>query len=158
MALTVRRAPLLLAALVVALALVGTGWWVLASGGPDQSEMGSDPLQVTGVRSELVDREQPTGDGRIAWWTSWKVCWDPVPGAESYEVTILGIEGPGIPQTVPGPCHELTVANGTTGRSGEYPGRDQQLALVSASMSVSVAARFPDGTIGPPSADVTIEG
>ncbi len=115
----------------------------------------SESLDISGLRAELVDEEKPSG-GEIAWWTTWRLCWNPVPGASDYLVSTVSFEGPGRPRPVSGTCHELGVANGSTRESGTYPGRSEQLIQAEVSMSVSVAARLADNTVGPASPDISV--
>lgn len=168
-----------LPALALGLGLAGLGL-VLSSGPPDPADgrTGAAPsaasasgatggagstaaapapasAEVRGLRAELVDGEKASG-GEIAWWTTWRLCWDPVPGATAYLVTTVSFEGAGEPVAVTETCHELGVASGTTRGSGSYPGRGAQLIQMEISMSVSVAARMADGSVGPASPDIPV--
>jgi len=113
-------------------------------------------LEIRGLHAELMNEEKPTGGTQIARWTIWRLCWDPAPGARDYLVTTVSVEGAGRPQPVSATCHELAVANGTTRQSGTYAGRSAQLTYMEISTSVSVAARLPDGSVGPASPDIPL--
>ena len=114
-------------------------------------------LEIRGFRSELRDRETVVPGGRVSWSTRWRLCWAPVRGARGYVVTAVTSEGRGTrPRAVAEPCYALTVASGLASRRGERPGRDEQLALMRATLAVSVAARLPDGELGPPSVDIPV--
>ncbi len=143
--------------LIVSLRLLGSPSQ-LSGSGPSASASAEQvtALEIRGLRAELIDGERPSGSGELAWWTTWRLCWSPVPGAQDYLVTTVSFEGPGIPQPVSGTCHELSVASGTTRESGNYAGRDAQLVQMEVSMSVGVAARMTDGTIGPESPDISV--
>lgn len=111
---------------------------------------------ITGFRATLTDEETPIEAG-VAWTTRWQLCWDAVPGADAYLLTIVTSEGVSpVPRTVSDTCYRLTVASGTAPRSGERPGRDGQVGLMEVHLSVSVAARFPDGRSGPNGPDFPV--
>lgn len=121
---------------------------------PSAAAVGS--LEIRGLRAELIDGEKPAANGELTWWTTWRLCWDAVPGASDYLVSTVSFEGAGIPRVVTGTCYDLGVANGTTRESGSYAGRTAQLIQLEISMSVSVEARLPDGTVGPASPDIPV--
>lgn len=112
--------------------------------------------EITGLRAELIDQETAVEGVRVSWSTRWRLCWTPVPGAVGYLVTTATPEGIGPPREIAEPCYELTVANGITTRHSDRPGRSHQLSLMQTTLSISVAARLGDGTIGPSSPDVPV--
>ena len=71
-------------------------------------------------------------------------------------VTEVSFEGAGEPRELTEPCYELSVANGVSDRAGKHPGREQQLDLMESTLSVSITARLPDGTVGPVSPDIPV--
>lgn len=113
------------------------------------------PAEIRGLRAELID-EQKSTDAGFSWWTTWRLCWDLAPGAAEYLVTTVSFEGAGEPRTVTEPCYDIGVASGTSREAGSYPGRSEQLIQVEISMSVSVAARMEDGSVGPASPDIPV--
>ena len=111
---------------------------------------------ITGLRTEVIDQEMPLEGGRVSWSTRWRLCWAMVPGATGYLVTAVTPEGAGPPREIDQPCYDLTVANGVASQLGERPGRSQQLSLMQTMLSISVAARMSDGTVGPASPDIAV--
>ena len=113
------------------------------------------PAEIRGFHAELIDEEKPTDTG-FSWWTAWRLCWDSDPGVVEWLVTTVSFEGAGEPRAVTEPCYEIGVASGTSRESGSYPGRSEQLIQVEISMSISVAARMADGSVGPASPDIPV--
>ena len=111
---------------------------------------------ITGLKAELIDDETPLERGRVSWSTRWRLCWAPTPGAVAYVVTTATPEGVSPPGETRDNCFALSVANGYANRPGERPTRSQQLSLMQTMLSVSVAARMSDGTVGPASPDVAV--
>jgi len=115
------------------------------------------PGEIRGLRAELVDRERPRPGGGFAWTTAWRLCWAPVPGARGYFVTMVTSEGVSPrPRAIANRCFGLKVASGTAGRRGARPGRREQLDLIESMLSVSVAARLRDGSVGPAAPDLPV--
>ncbi len=104
----------------------------------------------------MIDQEMPLEGGRVSWSTRWRLCWEPTPGAVGYLVTTATPEGASPPGDTTDLCFALTVANGIATRRGERPGRSQQLSLMRTMLSISVAARMSDGTVGPPAPDIAV--
>jgi hypothetical protein len=104
---------------------------------------------TTRLSSEV--REETVGAARVAVRTTyWELAWPPVTGAADYVVFLHTSEGASQqPTAVPTPRFRLSVArmlaDETTGATATH------LALTAAHLAVSVAARFPDGTLGPAS-------
>lgn len=111
---------------------------------------------LTGLKAELIDQETPLEGGRVSWSTRWRLCWELTPGAVGYLVTTATPEGVSPPGDTTDLCFVLTVASGTADRRGERPTRSQQLSLMQTMLSVSVAARMSDGTVGPASPDIAV--
>lgn len=103
---------------------------------------------ITGLKAEVIDQEIALPDGRIAWSRRWYLCWDAVPGAAAYAVTAVTPEGSGEPGDTTDRCLAMTIASGIAERrdSSRLFDPTQQLML-----SLIVAARFADGTLGPAS-------
>lgn len=124
------------------------------SGGVSASP--ADPPAIDGLRAELLEEERALDDGRVSWSVRWRLCWGPVPSAAGYVVTVVSFEGTGAPRETADTCYQLSVASGVAERFGERPGLSEQLDLMVASLSVSVAVRSADGVVGPPSPDVAV--
>jgi len=149
-----RRALRAAAFTLSALALVVVAV-VLVRERSDAAETAPDQ-RVRGLRAQLVDEEQRTPEGRYAWTTRWRLCWQPVPEASAYLIGIVTSEGvdPRL-REVRRPCYELTVATGSAARRGARPGRAAQLSHVRSTLSVNVTAKVASGA-GPASLDVEV--
>ncbi|HEU5331048.1 MAG TPA: hypothetical protein VFU78_23335 [Thermomicrobiales bacterium] len=80
--------------------------------------------------------------------TYWELTWPPVAGATDYVVFFHTSEGASQePTAVPAPCVRLSVARTLAGDTASN--LVANLALTASHLAVSVAARFPDGTLGP---------
>jgi hypothetical protein len=111
---------------------------------------------VTGLRATLRDDERRV-QGRLVWTTRWELCWRPVRSARAYVVTTVTAEGVSPrPRVTTERCFALDVAKGVARRHGDRAGKAGQLSTISAMLSVSVAARFAGGTMGPPSPGVPV--
>lgn len=75
---------------VLALALIAPACGHAAPPGVEPQVTGPPPQHLV-VR--LEDERHPLADGRVAWRTWWELCWDPYPGARSYEVQVVTGEG-----------------------------------------------------------------
>ncbi len=114
------------------------------------------PPAIDGLRAELLEEEQALDDGRVSWSADWRLCWAPVPSAAGYVVTVVSFEGAGEPRETVDTCYQLSVASGVAERSGERPGLSEQLDLMAASLSVTVAVRSADGLVGASSPDIAV--
>lgn len=143
-------------ALLLAVAVLGQT--LPTPSGTDTGPASAGPVSpaIQDLRATLRDDERALPDGRVAWMTVWQLCWRPIPGAAGYAVTPVSYEGPGRPLDVREPCYSLAVANGIDERPGQRSGRTAQLGLMSSSLSVSVAVRYKDGTLGPASPDYAV--
>jgi len=143
-------------ALLLAVALLSPA--LPTQSGTDTGPASAGPVSpaIQDLRATLRDDERALPDGRVAWMTVWQLCWRPIPGAAGYAVTPVSYEGPGRPFEVREPCYALGVANGIDDRPGQRSGRSAQLGLMSSSLSVSVAVRYKDGTLGPASPDYAV--
>ena len=82
--------------------------------------------------------------------TYWELAWPPVTGAADYVVFLHTSEGASQqPTAVPTPRFRLSVARILADEPASTT--TTQLALTAAHLAVRVAARFPDGTLGPAS-------
>ncbi|MGN6672751.1 MAG: hypothetical protein ACTHMA_05585 [Thermomicrobiales bacterium] len=82
--------------------------------------------------------------------TYWELTWPPIAGATDYVVFFHTSEGASQePTAVPEPCVRLSVARTLAGDTASN--LVANLALTASHLAVSVAARFPDGTLGPAS-------
>jgi hypothetical protein len=82
--------------------------------------------------------------------TYWELAWPPVTGAADYVVFLHTSEGASQqPTAVPTPRFRLSVARILADEPTSTT--TTQLALTAAHLAVRVAARFPDGTLGPAS-------
>lgn len=95
----------------------------------------------------------PAGAGKLAWTSTWRLSWTPVPGASSYAVHYGTNEGAGSGQPKVQPETELSVeaAAGTSTVAQLDQQRRAALLLTSSQLLVSVSARSDAGE-GPRSA------
>jgi hypothetical protein len=153
---TERRLLLGGVALLAVLGL-GLGAWLLPVGGSERRPAAASSGEVRGLRAELIDREAAKPGGGFAWTTTWRLCWAPIPGARGYLLTMVTSEGVDPrPRATAKTCYSLTVASGTAARRGARRGRPGQLAVMESMLSVSVAARLRDGSVGPAAPDVAV--
>lgn len=139
------------------LAVLGLGLWLLPVGGSERTPAAESSAEVRGLRAELIDRAAAKPGGGFAWTTAWRLCWSAVPGAREYLVTLVTSEGVDPrSRATRKTCYSLTVASGTAPRRGARPGRPGQLALMESMLSVSVAARLGDGSVGPAAPDLPV--
>ena len=121
----------------------------LTAGGCGGRQAAPPATAPAGARAVIDTDVRPAGHGFVRWSSRWKLAWDEVPGAREYIVYLGTSEGTGETQRVGEPHWALDVANGENRRSALPKARDQQLALVAAQLTVAIAARYPDGRIGP---------
>lgn len=110
---------------------------------------------VAGLRVALEHAEQPApgaaGAGQTAWRSTWRLSWDPAPGASSYLVRYGTNEGPGTRHTVlDAPSLAIEAAAGTSPTDRLEKDRRAGLLFTSSQLLVSVAARSGEAT-GPAS-------
>ena len=111
---------------------------------------------AAGFRVELEHREQPApgpdGAGQLAWESSWRLSWQPVPGAASYAVLYGTNEGADSEPDAVARQPSLTVqaAAGTSPRAALA--RERHAGLLATSSQLLVSVRPEAGTAqGPPS-------
>ncbi len=153
------RRFLVAAIAVLAVAVAGVAWATLGSSAsgtkaeatPDARAAAQPPQ---GLVTRLVDTTTPDPSGKVRWTTRWELSWQPVPDAREYAVSAVGPEGEAssLMRTVREPRLSLTVAAGTTSEADRRRNRDGQLAYRATQLGVRIAAVYPDGTTGPPSA------
>jgi hypothetical protein len=122
----------------------------LAAGCAGGDDPPSPRLPPQGVRADVKTDTTTARDGLVRWRSTWVLSWAPAPGARDYLIYVRTAEGEGgahRPTTMP--QWRIEVANGVNRHRRVPKARDQQLALVAAQVAVSVAARYPDGRIGP---------
>ncbi len=136
-----------LAALLLAAAL--TGCAAAPSTAPGAPQRDRPP---GGFAAVLHDETGSRSGGLVTWTTSWELTWEEVAGAASYAVWYATPEGDGTrAHELDAPRLRLSVATGTTTPADRAVRRDQELTVTAAQLSVRVAARFPDGELGPAS-------
>lgn len=106
------------------------------------------PPAPGGLQRSLQDHTRRSGPGRMAWSTTWSLCWQPVAGAAHYEVRLLTAEGASrTPRRVADTCYRVEAAAGENPRADGMPRRALMLAMQSAQSSVGVRAVFADGRV-----------
>ena len=136
-------------ALAVALVVIlGTLLWSVAS----PEILPSTSREVTGIQARLSDDVRPfreQGLDRVRWQTFWSLEWLPVAGATDYVLTIKTSEGVSQqPRYTGETMYRLEVAKGDNPTNAGLLARDIQLSTIQSLLSVSIAPRFPDGSIG----------
>lgn len=108
--------------------------------------------EVTGIQARLTDDVRPfreQGLDRVRWQTFWAMEWQPVSGATDYVVTIKTTEGISQqPRFTSETMYRLEVAKGDNPADAGLLARNIQLSTIQSLLSISVAPRFPDGSIG----------
>lgn len=104
------------------------------------------PVEITGPPpagfvARLTDDSRPLPDGRVAWHTSWELCWDRYPGALSYELETVTGEGvsPRL-RTQPDACLRVEAAAGEDPPEAVAPRRSMLLALQEGQLAYRVRA------------------
>lgn len=134
-----------LAALLLATALAGCA----AAPAPAAPQRDRPPV---GFAAALHDETGPRSGDLVTWTTYWELTWEEVDGAASYAVWYATPEGDGTrAHELDAPRLRLSVVTGTTTPADRAVRRDQELTVAAAQLSVRVAARFPDGELGPAS-------
>ncbi len=112
----------------------------------DAATASSLPAAPGGLTKTLQDVKRPSGRGRIAWSTYWKLCWQPVAGAKYYEKRLLTSEGaPRKPARINSNCFRVEAAAGENPSSEGLPKRDLMLSMQAAQSAIQIRAVFPDG-------------
>jgi len=111
---------------------------------------------VSGLKAETMDQETRLAGGRVSWSTRWRMCWAPVPGAVGYVVTQATPEGVGPPADTVERCVAMTLAHGVGTRPRDGTRRSSEVAFADRTVSLMVAARFGDGSLGPMSPAIAV--
>jgi len=96
---------------------------------------------ITGLVSTLEDETQDLPDGKIAWVSYWKLCWDVYPGAQGYELETM--TGEGVSRKLrrqTETCFRLEVAKGRNEKSRGLFNRELMLASISGQIAYRVRA------------------
>ncbi len=113
----------------------------------DATAASSLPAAPGGLTRSLQDIKRPSGRGRIAWSTYWKLCWQPVAGAKYYEKRLLTSEGaPHSPARIKTTCFRVEAAAGENPSREGLPKRDLMLNMQAAQSAIQIRAVFPDGS------------
>lgn len=105
-----------------------------------------------GFAAVLEDRTGARSGDLETWTTYWHLTWGEVAGAASYVVWYGTPEGDGVrTRELDEPRLRLSVASGTTTPQDRSARREAELTVTAAQLSVRIAARFPDGGLGPAS-------
>jgi hypothetical protein len=132
----------------------GAGTLLDAGVGPSAGESGATaPAPVTGLRAGLsVEFLEPAGPGLVEWSASWRLTWEPVPGAVEYVVHAVGPEGKATSPMRVVTEHELTltVAAGTTTTAAQPDALQAQAGYRATQLGVTVTAVSTDGVAGRP--------
>ncbi len=99
----------------------------------------------TGMVATLEDEVRDLPNGRIAWSTYWKLCWEKYPGAKAYELQTVTSEGtsPKL-RRLSEPSFRIEVAAGENEKSEGFVNREIQLALQSGQLAYRVRAVLDD--------------
>jgi hypothetical protein len=121
---------------------------VAGTAGCGNDEPGPAPL--TGFTADLREHIEPAHGGLVQWKSTWWLRWTPAEGAREYLVYTGSSEGDSTTARVRRePRYGIEVANGVSRRSQIERLRSQQVAFTAAQLTISVAARYDDGEIGP---------
>ena len=113
-----------------------------------QSVEAGSPLEM--VEARVDDKVTPAPNGRIAWSTTWRICFAPdrVDTAQM-EAQAVTSEGSGTSlRQLEGKCLKLEVARGENDKGAGMFGRDTQLAQAGA-LAYRIRAVHGDGTVTP---------
>ncbi|UOG73710.1 hypothetical protein MTX78_16490 [Hymenobacter tibetensis] len=93
------------------------------------------------MRTTLLDTVTTLPNGQIAWSTYWRLCWEPYPGAQAYEMQTATDEGisPKL-RRLPAACYRLQVAAGRNAKSQGFLNRKQLLDLQAGQLSFRIRA------------------
>ena len=125
------------------------GWLVAVllggCGGKPAEKPAGPPAPVTGITTAFEDEVADGPGGQIAWSTYWKFCWQPYPGARSYELQLITPEGasPKL-KSRHEPCYRIQVATGTNPREQGLLRRDEQIGWQTGQLAYRVRAVLGD--------------
>lgn len=99
----------------------------------------------TGLVASLEDEVRTLEEGRITWSIYWKLCWQPYPGAQHYELQTLTAEGSS-PKLHPhhDTCFRIQAAAGEDATAQAPLNRDALLALQAGQLAYRVRAVLKD--------------
>lgn len=139
------------AGIAVTLALAAAGAGAHEAAPPPADPLAAGPA-LTGFHAALRDSQRRLGGGRLRLSTQWTLCWQPVPGAQRYEVQLLTSEGVSrdLKQVAASahPCWGLQVAAVEAPPAQLAARRAEQLALSGSMLAARVRAVAADGTQG----------
>jgi hypothetical protein len=116
-----------------------------------------DRSRITGFEADLRDVVAPARGELVQWRSSWRLRWNAAPGARGYLIYVGTSEGDSSkPKLRSEPRYGIEVANGVNARSRIRELRAEQLAFTAAQLTVSVAARYDGGKVGPRSAPFAV--
>ena len=131
---------------VVMLAAACTSDGGASEGGAPASVLGAVADFRVGVDHTQAPAPGPAGAGKLAWTSTWRLSWAPVPGANSYAVHYGTNEGAaGAPKVQPEPELEVEAASGTSPVALLEEQRSAALLFTSSQLLVSVSARSDAG-------------
>lgn len=129
-----------------------------AAEAPQAAEGTAAPPAPTGFSVAREDAERagtaPDGSAVVTWTSAWRLRWEPVPGAEAYEVRFGTAEGTAESapaRTVAEPTTSVDVAAGTSPPERLAQDREAQVLFTSSQLRVQVAAVAQSGEVGPAS-------
>ncbi len=95
----------------------------------------------SGMKMTLEDEVRDLPDGRIAWSTYWKLCWEPYAGAVAYEMQTLTGEGTSRKlRRQHDTCLRIEAAAGENAKEKGLVNRDLLLALQSGQLAYRIRA------------------
>lgn len=108
-----------------------------------------DARVVENFRVALATLATPVAGERVAWSSSWSLCWDPLPGALGYEVQAMTSESASARlKRVEAPCFTVELAAGED-RAADVPEkRAVQLAVQRSQLAYRVRAIFGQNVVG----------
>ncbi len=102
----------------------------------------------TGLVASLEDETKDLPDGKMAWTTFWKLCWEEYPQAKEYELETF--TGEGSAKTLrrqPETCFRVEVAKGKNEKSKGFFNRELMLASISGQLAYRVRAVLPENRV-----------
>lgn len=109
----------------------------------------TDGRPVTNLRVGISTTATPVAGGRVAWASTWTLCWDGVPGAFGYEVQAMTSESVS-PQLkrVDTPCFSVELAAGENQPADIPHERGVQLSTQRSQLAYRVRAVFGQNVVG----------
>lgn len=110
---------------------------------------------IIGLRATLENKKEQynqEGIAQMRWRTEWVLHWQPTPHALGYVLAYKTSEGVSKkPVEFIDPVFRIEVAKGDNPEAEGFVSREIQLLTIQSLLSVRLAARFADGTLGAPS-------